>query len=29
VDARTFRFRVPVAAGDTTNISYRARVKWC
>jgi len=29
VDARTFRFRVPVAAGDTTRVSYRARVKWC
>jgi hypothetical protein len=29
VDARTFRFRVPVAAGDTTKISYRVRVKWC
>ena len=29
VDARTFRFRVPVAARDTTKISYRARVKWC
>jgi hypothetical protein len=29
VDARTFRFRVPVAVGDTTKISYRVRVKWC
>ncbi|HEX9630956.1 MAG TPA: DUF4139 domain-containing protein [Gemmatimonadales bacterium] len=29
VDARTFRFRVPVAVGATTTISYRVRVKWC
>lgn len=29
VDARTFRFRVPVPARGTTKISYRVRVKWC
>lgn len=29
VDARTFRFRVPVPVGATTKVSYRVRVKWC
>jgi hypothetical protein len=29
VDARTFRFRVPVAARGQTKITYRVRVKWC
>ena len=29
VDARTFRFRVPVPARGATKITYRVRVKWC
>jgi hypothetical protein len=29
IDARTFRFRVPVPARGATKITYRVRVKWC
>jgi hypothetical protein len=29
VDARTFRFRVPVPARGSTKITYRVRVSWC
>jgi hypothetical protein len=29
IDARTFRFRVPVPARGATKISYRVRVRWC
>jgi hypothetical protein len=29
IDARTFRFRVPVPARGATKITYRVRVRWC
>ena len=29
VDARTFRFRVPVPARETQTVTYRVQVKWC
>jgi hypothetical protein len=29
LDARTFRFRVPLPARSTTKVTYRVRVKWC
>ena len=29
VDARTFRFRVPIPARATQKVTYRVQVKWC
>jgi len=29
IDARTFRFRVPIPARGTQKVTYRVQVKWC